>query len=122
MSNPYACGFDSNGNILILDGGNSRIRILYYNQTAGSASINTFAGGYPDTIDNIDTIVAATATRFYQPMGMWVSSSNNDVFVADSYNNQYFSADWIREMLNLEKNDIRKYKINRIFNDEAGKI
>lgn len=46
----------------------------------------------------------------------------NMMDIADIYNNQYFSVDWIKKMLNLEKNDIRKYKINRIFNDEAGKI
>ena len=51
-----------------------------------------------------------------------VEMISNMMNIADSYNNQYFSVDWIKKMLNLEKNDIRKYKINRIFNDEAREI
>jgi hypothetical protein len=39
-----------------------------------------------------------------------------------SYNNQYFSVDWIIKMLGLERNEVRKYKINKLFNDEARKI
>lgn len=39
-----------------------------------------------------------------------------------SYNNQYFSTDWIMKMLDLNRNEIRKYKIEKIFNDEAREI
>lgn len=46
-----------------------------------------------------------------------VEMISNMMNIVDSYNNQYFSVDWIKKMLNLEKKDIRKLKINRIFND-----
>lgn len=39
----------------------------------------------------------------------------NMMNVFDSYNKQYFSVDWIRKSLLLEKKDIRIFKINRIF-------
>ena len=39
-----------------------------------------------------------------------------------SYNNQYFSVDWIIKMLGLERNEVRKYKINKLFNDETREI
>jgi hypothetical protein len=34
-----------------------------------------------------------------------------------SYNNQYFSVDWIIKMLGLERNEVRKEKIKKLFND-----
>ena len=41
----------------------------------------------------------------------------------NSYNTQYFSIDWIMKMLDIERNEVRKYKINKLFkNDEARKI
>ena len=36
----------------------------------------------------------------------------------NSYNTQYFSIDWIIKMLGLEKNEVRKYKINKLFENE----
>ena len=35
-----------------------------------------------------------------------------------SYNNQYFSVDWIIKMLGVERNEVRKYKIRKLFNEE----
>lgn len=37
-------------------------------------------------------------------------------------NDNYFSMDWIMKMFNLNRNEIRKYKIEKIFNDEAREI
>jgi hypothetical protein len=37
--------------------------------------------------------------------------------VYDSYSKNYFSVNHIMKMLNLNKNDIRKYKIQKLFND-----
>ena len=50
---------------------------------------------------------------------------NKDKMLSDmisSYNNQYFSVDWIIKMLGLERNEVRKYKINKLFNDETREI
>jgi hypothetical protein len=35
-----------------------------------------------------------------------------------SYNTPYFSIDWIIKMLGLERNEVRKYKINKLFNND----
>jgi len=40
----------------------------------------------------------------------------------NTYDNLYFSKDYLMKMFNLNKNDIRKSKINRIFNDEEREI
>ena len=34
-----------------------------------------------------------------------------------SYNNHYFSVDWIIKMLGLERNEVRKYKIRKLFDE-----
>ena len=36
----------------------------------------------------------------------------------NSYDTSYFSIDWIIKMLGLERNEIRKYKINKLFENE----
>ena len=36
----------------------------------------------------------------------------------NSYDTSYFSIDWIIKMLGLERNKIRKYKINKLFENE----
>jgi hypothetical protein len=36
----------------------------------------------------------------------------------NSYNTSYFSIDWIIKMLGLERNEVRKYKINKLFENE----
>lgn len=46
-----------------------------------------------------------------------VEMISNMMNIVDSYNNQYFSLNWLKKMIDLEKKDIRKLKINRIFND-----
>jgi len=35
-----------------------------------------------------------------------------------SYNISYFSIDWIMKMLDMKRNEIRMYKIKRLFNEE----
>ena len=35
-----------------------------------------------------------------------------------SYNTPYFSIDLIIKMLGLERNEVRKYKINKLFNND----
>jgi hypothetical protein len=40
----------------------------------------------------------------------------------NTYDSLYFSKDYLMKMFNLNKSDIRKSKINRIFNDEAREI
>lgn len=35
-----------------------------------------------------------------------------------SYNTPYFSIDWIIKMLGLERNEVRKYKINKLFKND----
>jgi hypothetical protein len=37
--------------------------------------------------------------------------------VYNSYNDNYFSPEYLMKMLNLNRNEIRKYKIGKIFND-----
>jgi hypothetical protein len=39
-----------------------------------------------------------------------------------SYDKNYFSKDFVMNMLNLNKNSIRKYNINKIFNDKTREI
>jgi hypothetical protein len=34
----------------------------------------------------------------------------------------YFSTDYLMKMIILSRNEVRKYKINKLFNDEARKI
>ncbi len=38
--------------------------------------------------------------------------------IINSYNSTYFSIDWIIKMLGLERNEVRKYKINKLFNND----
>lgn len=33
----------------------------------------------------------------------------------NSYNTSYFSIDWIIKMLDLKRNEVRKYKINKLY-------
>jgi hypothetical protein len=40
----------------------------------------------------------------------------------NTFDNLYLSKDYLMKMFNLNKNDIRKSKINRIFNDKAREI
>jgi hypothetical protein len=42
--------------------------------------------------------------------------------IINSYNSTYFSIDWVIKMLGLERNEVRKYKINKLFDDETRKI
>jgi len=42
--------------------------------------------------------------------------------IINSYNSTYFSIDWVIKMLGLERNELRKYKINKLFDDETRKI
>jgi hypothetical protein len=42
--------------------------------------------------------------------------------VYNSYDKNYFSKDFVMNMLNLNKNSIRKYNINKIFNDKTREI
>ena len=51
-----------------------------------------------------------------------LESLNSLLNVFNSYNSEYFSNDWMMKMLNLERNEIRKYKINKLFNDEGREI
>ena len=36
----------------------------------------------------------------------------------NSYNTSYFSIDWIMKMLDMERNEIRMYKINKLFKND----
>jgi hypothetical protein len=38
--------------------------------------------------------------------------------VLKSYDSHYFSIDWIMKLLGLERNEVRKYKINKLFENE----
>jgi hypothetical protein len=39
------------------------------------------------------------------------------ILMNNSYNDKYFSPEYLMKMLNLNRNEIRKYKIGKIFND-----
>lgn len=36
----------------------------------------------------------------------------------NSYNTSYFSIDWMMKMLDMKRNEIRMYKINKLFNND----
>ncbi len=40
----------------------------------------------------------------------------------NTYDNLYFSKDYLMKMFSLDKNKIRKHKINKLFNDKAREI
>ncbi len=40
----------------------------------------------------------------------------------NTYDNLYFSKDYLMKMFSLDKNKIRKHKINKLFNDKTREI
>ena len=47
-----------------------------------------------------------------------LESLNSLLNVLKSYDSHYFSHDWIMKLLGLERNEVRKYKINKLFENE----
>ena len=50
-----------------------------------------------------------------------ITGVNNSNF-ASYYDDLHFSTEYVRKMFGINKNDIRKEKIKKLFNDETRKI
>ncbi|MCA9667687.1 MAG: hypothetical protein KC503_18940 [Myxococcales bacterium] len=77
--NPAAVAVDTAGRVIVADSGNNRVRAITIGAQAGSATVETLAGGEAGFSDG-----AAAEARFSSPQGVAVVGST--IYVADTLN------------------------------------